>query len=1094
MVHKKIISAVKKVFTKPKKKFIPPPTGGQSRPSGPVIVTPSGKVVGTAKPPTPSPPRRRRRGGGGAPTGGQSRPSGPVIVTPSGKVVGTAKPPTPSPPRRPSRIRRELLFTPLPKKDIITPLERARIIKKERAAKFKRKFIPTISKDVGKERREKFKTFIKKEIGFNFYEKEANKRGDKIFNEVSSFGDNRLNFYQGEVNAGRMFVGEADRRIQIDVARKQGELINKDEFFREKNSRKPTTNSVSFQYETDRLKAIREGDKRAENVSLFLRIAADTPSSLVKLGGDATKGITKLFNDPQAREDSIEKIKETFTIEKAKALPKKIEVKATEITKFALTSPSTAIAVIGGVLVSFALIGGAVSKVGKPVLRLTGIVSKNTSKGIIKNLKFDPFVKQGLKDVGKISIEISPKILARVGQATRTGRPLKVSSEATRRLVKSFNQSIKKSKLGTRAKKISQSSLRIKKKLSRQRIRNRKRILKRRIKNIRFVKGVRIKVKKVSTAKERLIIKKRLKKRRKEKEKLRALLKRKAKEEAKEKRFKASELGRGVAKVRKIPRKIKRKVVESRRGVAVKKLSRRLKKRKVRIVQRKRLIGRRKEKLKRRKVLIRQEKFRKSRLGKFKVSVSKKIKKLDSIIKKFETPSAKLVFPRAKTPLSKTFPREFKLKINDKAVERFVRKQVKLRGFNFDKLSGIEKNFLIGQVKARIRNNPSKFIPKERRLALERFKGKKPKKIPRKEIKIKIQGGELTITKIKPTKPTKRRTPFSKTFPEESQRGRQILLQKPKLKKPRQIIVETRIRPTELTKTQKLALLKLRKNQGKQRLIQKEVNVLKQKKQNLKTKQRIKSKSKQLEKITARSLLLFRQLEKQRITPRQAQPLRVALRQAQPEAQPLREAQAQRVARPPRLRSKFVPKVPPKRPFRFPLKIKRKKGVSKKKPTKQQAWDAFGRPLKKFKGQKQPKLIKLNKRSLSKVQAQRLGSTLADTTISRTFKIKAVKGKPKSPHLKTKSFKKRKFRDFKIRKGKRVKLKNTFIERTKFLIDHSGEKRGLTLRRGLAKLRKESRAKPIKKKKVITPNKRSELLKNLEKARAARMKNLKGKK
>ena len=85
MVHKRVRRFVRKVF---RRKSAPTPTGGQSRPSDPVLVTPSGRVVGTARPPALRPrPRPSGRGGG------QSRPSGPVLVTPSGRVVGTARVP-----------------------------------------------------------------------------------------------------------------------------------------------------------------------------------------------------------------------------------------------------------------------------------------------------------------------------------------------------------------------------------------------------------------------------------------------------------------------------------------------------------------------------------------------------------------------------------------------------------------------------------------------------------------------------------------------------------------------------------------------------------------------------------------------------------------------------------------------------------------------------------------------------------------------------------------------------------------------------------------------------------------------------------------
>ncbi len=259
------------------------------------------------------------------------------------------------------------------------------------------------------------------------------------------------------------------------------------------------------------------------------------------------------------------------------------------------------------------------------------------------------------------------------------------------------------------------------------------------------------------------------------------------------------------------------------------------------------------------------------------------------------------------------------------------------------------------------------------------------------------------------------------------------------------------------------------------------------------TKLTIKEKSRlsQLEKQVQKEQTKLRSIVKQRVIPRERQKLR--------QRQILRSRVKQKAklkAKVPLVGRPVVPRVPVKvgkKKIPIPLKKRKKFGV-RVLGEEQPAYNVFGRPLKRFKGQKQPKLIKLNKKPLSKVQAERLGSTLADTTISRTFKIKAIKGKPKKPTLKTQSFKKRKFRSFRIKKGKRIGLKNTFIEKRKFLIDTRGEKRGLTLRRGLAKLRRESRVKPIKKKvvkKVSTSNQRKIMLNNLKKARAIRMRNLK---
>lgn len=73
-----------------------------------------------------------------------------------------------------------------------------------------------------------------------------------------------------------------------------------------------------------------------------------------------------------------------------------------------------------------------------------------------------------------------------------------------------------------------------------------------------------------------------------------------------------------------------------------------------------------------------------------------------------------------KTPLSKTFPEEVKLGIDDKQVVSFLKNEFNKQGGNFGSLTKVDQEFLIGQVKARIRNNPQLFIPKVRQEALKR--------------------------------------------------------------------------------------------------------------------------------------------------------------------------------------------------------------------------------------------------------------------------------------------------------------------------------------------------------------------------------------
>ncbi|KKK61970.1 hypothetical protein LCGC14_3009020 [marine sediment metagenome] len=136
----------------------------------------------------------------------------------------------------------------------------------------------------------------------------------------------------------------------------------------------------------------------------------------------------------------------------------------------------------------------------------------------------------------------------------------------------------------------------------------------------------------------------------------------------------------------------------------------------------------------------------------------------------------------------------------------------------------------------------------------------------------------------------------------------------------------------------------------------------------------------------------------------------------------------------------------------------------KKVKVKKQAFNVFGKPV------KGKKLIKLNKKPLSRSAAKDLGSKLVDTSLSRRFKIKETRGKPsKSNRVSSGNFSrtKNKFRDFRIVKGKRIPLKNTFIEKKgKPLLDTRGEKKGITLRRRLAMLDNLKKARRVKQLKV----------------------------
>ncbi len=223
-------------------------------------------------------------------------------------------------------------------------------------------------------------------------------------------------------------------------------------------------------------------------------------------------------------------------------------------------------------------------------------------------------------------------------------------------------------------------------------------------------------------------------------------------------------------------------------------------------------------------------------------------------------------------------------------------------------------------------------------------------------------------------------------------------------------------------------------------------------------------------KLRGRKIVRQRILPRPRIRPRRKPKRRPTRRRPtpkRPRPRPRPKA-ARRITRRPKLR----PPVRPTRrrtaariikpPILIPLKKKPRRKLRKPVKKKRQAYTALARPTKKRKGKKL-KFIKLTKVPLSKKDARNLGSFITDKSLARTFKIRKVKGTPKKPKIKipqnhfTRT--RKKFRTFKIRKGKKIKTKNRFIERRKRLLDTKSERRGITLRRKLAQLRKKSKRK-----------------------------------
>jgi hypothetical protein len=503
-----------------------------------------------------------------------------------------------------------------------------------------------------------------------------------------------------------------------------------------------------------------------------------------------------------------------------------------------------------------------------------------------------------------------------------------------------------------------------------------------------------------------------------------------------------------------------------------------------------------------------------------KVELSKRVKSLAIEEKKLRLTKAE------RTALKRVAKKERvleKVKLRKLALKRIKRPLED----PFDLLSRGEKRIIISRTRAIAKAQPKRFIPASRKQVLQQVQ----KQIP----KIKLE----KVFKVKTGKLTKLQKLALK-------RARQVRKQQSQVRtnlkvlKTKQNVVNKQIKQSnklvskeikQLTKKKISKIISQNKFDKLKKLLKKKhksrIKSLRQKQKPLTKKSaslllkraQLKKNAQKLKfQIVGQQSFIFAQLErqvaKQKFAPllKQIQKLQQGQGQLLKQKQRTKEGQRQRFKQIQQLQQKLVQtqkliqiqaqkakvKIPSNLlqklkliekfpPIRFPIKKKRKVSVPKKKP---QAFNVKARPLKKKGAKKRPKLITVDKR-LSKKDAERLGSTIVDNTLARTFKLEPTKGKPKKPKFKTKSFQRKKFRSFRIIKGKKVPLENTFIERKgKALIDTKGEKQGLTLRKGIKQLQKVR----VKRKSVrrITPTQRKILLKRLEKARRVRLKKLKG--
>lgn len=440
----------------------------------------------------------------------------------------------------------------------------------------------------------------------------------------------------------------------------------------------------------------------------------------------------------------------------------------------------------------------------------------------------------------------------------------------------------------------------------------------------------------------------------------------------------------------------------------------------------------------------------------------------------------------------KTKPRKSIPKVRQETLKRLDNIQEKLRIKKAIKegrkdkalpLSKVEKELIDAQLTAQIRAGPAQFIPKARQQVLLQLQ--KPKKPKRKKPEFKViakKPTELQLLALSRLK--KQQAKVSSSI-------KQVQKQQVKAKRTQQTLSnQLQKEKTKLKKT-KQVLQQRQKQSQKQRRAEPKSKTKEVLKQRSRLISRVVLVSQQVQKQQVRVQQLERQAQRPKLRFRQLQQLKFAQSIKQRQLQ----KQLQKLKKVPRTIQKLKP---PKLIIIPPPGLRRKitRQASRKKPN--QGYNVFARPLKRKGQKKRPKLVKLNISPLGKTNAKRLGSTLVDTTLSRTFKIRKVKSKPKKLRVRVNPFPPKKFRTFRIIKGKKVPLKNVFIERKgKALIDTAGEKRGLTLRRGLKQLRVRSRIVQRPKPLIRSPSKRKvsqKVLNNLAKGRKIRMQNLKKRK
>ena len=498
---------------------------------------------------------------------------------------------------------------------------------------------------------------------------------------------------------------------------------------------------------------------------------------------------------------------------------------------------------------------------------------------------------------------------------------------------------------------------------------------------------------------------------------------------------------------------------------------------KKKIIKRREIFRKTTKQLEKEKQLQKQKQLRKRKIIKRR-KIFKKTQEdlgIQQQIRKFQKEKAKKIIERRKRFRKFQEKTEKKLKVlENKKTKRILARRKKL--IKFKKLSSSSqktRQVLLKSpqgFKVRITESIKRMSPQQRSKLNKVLKNLR-KKVDNKRFNVNKellkQSKKVKLTKIQKLSLKRGRENLQKIKKTRKEIGNKIEQTSNEQVKVNKKIktLERNKAPKGQIKAQKLKQRKLKKQKVKQKITQKSI----QKKIN-------KLRNNSLSSILA--LNLFNQVGKSKLTQKERlkqlqkeksltdQVQRLRQLQKQKQKQKLRKLQKQKQ------KQKLRKKIRTRKRIRLKIPKGRKKGLKKKK-AKKGGYNVFAKPLRKKKGKKKIRLIQINVAPIKKNRAKDLRNYLVDQSLSRQGKIKSVNVKPKKPHLKVPrgygKRTKRKFRTYKIRKGKRVALsKGRVIERGEkgrnFLLDTRSEKKGITLRKRIAQLRKESKVKPTKRK------------------------------